>query len=261
MMGNTSERVSLKNIACFLDDCLFIDDFPRDPSNNGLQVEAGENVTKAVLAVDASLELVERAAAEAAELIVVHHGFSWGSGFQRLTGLDAARFAALFKNGVSLYAAHLPLDAHPEIGHNAVMASKLGLSETARFAEYAGVEIGVHGSLSKPMTTEKFATFAESALGLKLTLFGNENREIREVGVISGGAGGDGVSAAAEKGLDCLITGEVKHENWHLIRESGVLVASGGHYATETFGLKALKNVLEKRFHIECSFADIPSGL
>jgi len=260
-MACLSQKRALKDISCFLDEFLMLDSAPSDSSNNGLQVEAGKEVSKIVLAVDASLDLFERASELGADLAVVHHGISWGPGFRRLTGLTAARLAVLFKNGISLYAAHLPLDAHHVIGHNAVMASKLGLAETAGFAEYDGVEIGVSGSLPETMSVGNFANLAESALGLKLAMFGDESRGIREVGIVSGGAGSDGIVAAAEKGVDCLVTGDVSHESWHIIRESGIVVASGGHYATETFGLRELERVLTDRFDVKCVFIDIPTGL
>ena len=260
-MTNNEEHIPLSEIVGFLDDTLNLDAFAGDPSNNGLQVEASGGVSKILLAVDASLELIEHASSVGAELIVAHHGLSWGPGFKRLVGRSAARFAEMFRSGISLYAAHLPLDAHPQIGHNAVIASKLGLVDTAPFAKYAGVDIGVRGAFTTPMTPAGFTEFAESVLDLELTLFGDTERAIRRVGVISGGAGTDGVEAAAELGLDCLVTGEVKHESWHSIRESKILVAAGGHYATETFGLKALGEILNKRFSVVCEFIDIPTGL
>lgn len=258
---DSTKTTELKSVVSFLDEYLNLGASPADPSNNGLQVEAGNNVSKALFAVDVSMELIDHAIAEQADLMIVHHGISWGGGFKKINGQMAARLAAMFKNDISLYAAHLPLDAHPEIGHNAVMASKLGLANSAKFAEYAGIDIGVFGSLPKTLSAGEFEKYAESALGIPLRLYGDENRGIREVGVISGGAGSDGIMAASERGLDCLITGEVKHESWHLIREAGMLVASGGHYATETFGLKALLEVLEKQFNIICDFIDIPTGL
>ena len=260
-MINSTERIALEDIIRFLDEYLQLDSAPTDPSNNGLQVEAGTKISKVFLAVDVSMELINHAILEEADLIIVHHGISWGPGIQRITDQTATRLAAMFKNDISLYAVHLPLDAHPTIGHNAVMASKLGLTHSATFAEYAGVEIGVSGSLTKAMSAGTFAEFAKSALGIPFKLFGNESRKIRNVGVISGGAGSDGIMAAVDKKLDCLITGEVKHESWHLIYESGLLVASGGHYATETFGLKALMKVLCNKFNIKCEFIDIPTNL
>ena len=112
-----------------------------------------------------------------------------------------------------------------------------------------------------PMTAAEFAELVKARLAFDVTLFGDRDREIREVGVISGGAGNDGIMAAVEKGLDCLLPGEVGHSSWHLMRESGITVAAGGHYATETSGLLALKTVLENRFDVECEFVDIPTGL
>ena len=255
------DMAELKKITEYLDALLELPKFAGDASNNGLQVEGVENVGKIVFAVDASLALFEAAADADAEMVFVHHGLSWGDGFKRLRGMDAARFAVLFSNGISLYAAHLPLDAHPEIGHNAVLARGLGLSNRVMFAEYAGTEIGVAGELPREHSAAEVAELVKSRLGLTTTLFGDRQDGIKRVGVISGGAGSDGVSAAVEADLDCLITGELGHSSWHVALESGIAVLAGGHYQTEKPGVLSVMEKLASEFDVETEFIDIPTGL
>jgi len=253
----------LKEITAYLDGLLDLERFGADSSNNGLQVEGSPVVEKIVFGVDACLELFELAIEADADMVFTHHGLSWGGGFQRVTGIDAARFAALFANGISLYSAHLPLDAHPRVGHNAVIAEKLGLLERRSFAEYAGVEIGVAGKLEKPLSAAELADELKNKLGFDdISILGGGNGEkIETVGVVSGGAGSDGVIAAAGEGLDCLVTGEMGHASWHVVRESGVAVLAAGHYATEKPGVLAVMDGIAAEFDVETLFVDIPTGL
>jgi dinuclear metal center YbgI/SA1388 family protein len=251
----------LKEIVDFLDALLDVAGIPEDSSNNGLQVEGKDKVNKIIFSVDASLELAEKARNLNADMIFVHHGFSWGNGFKRITGIDAKRFTALLKNGISLYAAHLPLDGHPEIGHNAIMAKKMELQNCRMFAKFANTEIGVSGELKKAMGVAKFAKYIDKKLGLKSEVFGRTTGKIKKIGVISGGAGTDGVMAAAAAGLDCLITGEIGHSSWHVINETGISVLAGGHYNTEKPGVIAVMEEVEMMFDVNCQFIDIPTGL
>ncbi len=251
----------LKEITDYLDHLLALDKISDDSSNNGLQVEGNDIVHKIVFSVDASLTLAEQAAEADADMIFVHHGLSWGNGFKYIVGTDAKRVTALLKNNISLYAAHLPLDAHPVIGHNAVIAKKLNLQNCRMFAKFANNNIGVLGKLEKSMGIANFAEFVEEKLNLKTEIFGNKKGKIKKIGVISGDAGSDGVNAAAQKGLDCLLTGEVKHSSWHLIQETGIAVIAGGHYNTEKPGVRAVMENLENMFDVECEFIDIPTGL
>jgi len=251
----------LKEITDYLDKLLELDKIPEDSSNNGLQVEGKDVVNKIIFSVDASLALAEKASQENGDMIFVHHGFSWGPGFKRITGNDSKRFATLLKNGISLYAAHLPLDAHPVIGHNAIIAKKLGLQNCRKFAKFANTDIGVYGEIPKSMGVASFAEFIEEKLDLKTEIFGNKKGKIKKIGIISGGAGSDGVSASADAGLDCLITGEVGHSSWHIIQETDIAVITGGHYNTEKPGVIAVMEEIESMFDVECEFIDIPTGL
>ncbi len=251
----------LKEITDYLDTLLVLDKIPNDSSNNGLQVEGNEKVNKIVFSVDASLKLAEKAAEVNADMIFVHHGLSWGNGFKCITGTDAKRLSALLKNGISLYAAHLPLDGHPEIGHNAILAKKLKLQNCRMFAKLANTDIGCMGELPKSMGVANFADYMEEKLNLKAEIFGNKKGKIKKIGVISGGAGSDGVEAAAVEGLDCLVTGEIGHGSWHIINETGIAVLAGGHYNTEKPGVIAVMDELESMFDVECEFIDIPTGL
>jgi dinuclear metal center YbgI/SA1388 family protein len=253
--------VLLRELVRYLDDRLALAAIPGDDSNNGLQVEASCEVRKAVFGVDATQALIDRAAEAEADFIFVHHGLSWGEGFRRLTGLDARRVGALFRANLSLYAAHLPLDAHPEIGHNACLAKAMGLTKTWRFAEYHGAKIGVAGHLPRPQRVGELAQRLVAEIGGSELVYGDPEREIRTVGVISGGAGPGGVLAAAAEGLDCLFTGEANHTSYHFIAETGLTVIVAGHYASETPGVRAVMHDLAARFKLTTEFIDLPTGL
>jgi dinuclear metal center YbgI/SA1388 family protein len=254
--------VERSELVAYLDKRLQTASFPGDPSNNGLQVEGRPDVRKAIFAVDASLALFRKATQKKADFLFVHHGLSWGSGFQRLVDGDAARMNVLFREGMSLYASHLPLDAHPELGHNARIARLLGLRKTQRFAEYGGGLIGVHGTLPKTVQTRNFLRLVESVLECPITgLLGGIPPTLRRIGIISGNAGSDGIRAASESGLECLITGEIGHTQFHLAHESGLLVAAIGHYRSETPGVFAVMDEIRQKFSVACEFLDIPTGM
>lgn len=250
----------LKTIEKFLDRTLCISDIPRDASNNGLQVEGTEQIRKAVFSVDASVQLFEIAIEEGADFVFVHHGISWGDSLKRITGQNAKRIKPLIKNDISLYAAHLPLDAHPELGHNAQLASFIELENQEMFSEYSGAEIGVQGVLKKTSTPKELANILDNKLNSKHTIYGDKGRAVKQVGIISGG-GSCGISDAAELGLDCFITGEIKHDVYHTIKELDIPVIALGHYCSEKPGVIAIMEQLSERFNIECKFIDIPTGL
>lgn len=253
--------VKLKRLTKYLDEYLALDKIPGDGSNNGLQVEGNAEVRKAVFGVDACLAIADIAARKKADFIFVHHGLSWREGFKRLTGHSAKVFSTLFKNEISLYGAHLPLDAHPVVGHNAQIAKMLGLQKKTSFAEYANVDIGFKGTLKSKLKVAKLANLVDHKLGTKSKIFGDRNCEVRKIGVISGGAGLEGVAEAVEDGLDCLITGEVNHCMWHPIQEAGIQVIAGGHYATEKPGVLAMMKKIHQKFGINCEFIELPTGL
>ena len=252
---------TLNKLTQYLDNLLELDKIPDDSSNNGLQVEGGSKVNKIVFGVDACLAIAEIAAEKNANFIVVHHGLSWKEGFKRLTGNSARTFRTLFKNDISLYGVHLPLDAHSELGHNAQIAKILGLHGRTSFAKFANVEIGVKGSLKNKTSIAKLAYLVDNKLDTKSIIYGDLKREIKNIGIISGGAGSDGIEAAVNDDLDCLITGEIGHSNWHLIQETNLPVIAAGHYCTEKPGLIAVMKKIQKKFKVECEFIDLPTGL
>lgn len=253
--------VKLNRLTNYIDEFLAIDQVPGDSSNNGLQVEGKSEIRKAVFAVDACLDIAEIAAEKGADFIFVHHGLSWKEGFKRLTGQSVKVFATLFKNDISLYGVHLPLDMHSEVGHNAQIAKMIGLQKIEPFAKYAGVDIGYKGLLKNKMTGGELAKTVGEKLNCKPKVYSSKVKEIRHVGVISGGAGTDGLDAAVKDELDCLITGEVYHSMWHPIQESGMTVIAAGHYATETPGIIAMMKHISQNFMIDCEFIDSPTGL
>ena len=253
--------VKLNRLTNYLDEFLAIDQIPGDGSNNGLQVEGGSEVRKAVFAVDASLTLAKIAAAKKADFILVHHGLSWKEGFKRLTGQSARVFSTLFKNDISLYGVHLPLDMHPEVGHNAQIAKMIGLRDIEPFAEYANINIGIKGALKNKTTSAKLAELVGEKLNCHAEVFNSAKDKFRNIGIISGGAGMDGINAAIKDELDCLITGEVTHCMWHPIHETGLQVIAGGHYKTETPGIIAIMKNIHQNFMIDCEFIDLPTGL
>ena len=245
----------------FFDSVLELPRFSGDVSNNGLQIEGCDEVKKILFAVDGCQEIFDRAVEEKADFIFVHHGISWGGGIKRWVGMDARRFRTLFGNNISLYAAHLPLDAHPEFGNNAVLSRIAGLKEREKFFCYDGVEIGFCGKLDGGLTIKALAEKFAAQLGGEYRLRGDENRVCVKAAIVSGGGGVDSVFEAARCGCDLLITGELEHIMHHPARELGVAVIALGHYASETAGPRALMEEIAGKFDVQCSFADCPTGL
>ena len=245
----------------YLDEYLDLRAFAGDVSNNGLQIEGRAEVKKVMFAVDGCQQTIDLAVAEQADFLFVHHGLSWGGGLKRWTGIDARRFAALFNNGISLYAAHLPLDAHPVSGNNAVLSDIIGLQQREKFFCYDGVDIGFAGILPEAITLKTLAEKVAAPINARYLLRGDENKLCRKAAVVSGGGGIDSVYAASEAGCDLLITGEMEHIMHHAALECGVAVIALGHYASETTGPKALMEHIRTKFSLDVSFADCPTGL
>ncbi|MCX8068860.1 MAG: Nif3-like dinuclear metal center hexameric protein [Anaerolineae bacterium] len=231
-----------------------------DASQNGLQVEGDPEVHRVAFAVDASREAFERAVATRAQFLIVHHGLFWNQPV-RLVGPFYQRVRTLILGGCSLYAAHLPLDAHPEVGNNAELARLLGLQDTRPFGKYHGVPIGVAGVLDPPLPLPNLIGRLIQALNVPpIRVLAHGAPNAHRVGIVSG----DAVSLleqAAEEGLDTFITGETRHSAFHTVAELEMNVFFAGHYATESVGLKALARHLEQKFGLETVFLDIPTGM
>lgn len=252
-----AKTVTLRSLAQYLDQYLNVAAIP-DRSLNGLQVEGAGRVRRAAFAVDASLSAVRAAARSGAEILVVHHGLFWGGG-ERITGFMRKRVAALLEHDVSLYAAHLPLDCHEEVGNNVEIARLLGLEIEEKFADYHGVRIGYIARPKTALTRSRLARMIAGALRCGVKRLDAGPSRIRRIGIVSGGAAEFAVEAS-ERGCDALVTGETSHAAHHPAVEAGINVFFAGHYASETVGVKALARHLRDRFGIECRFIPTPTG-
>lgn len=252
--------VSCSELVQYLDALLNPESGIDDPSNNGLQVQGTDAVRRAVFGVDACRALFEVAVDADAAFVFVHHGLSWGGGIRTATGVPGERLRLLLANGVSLYASHLPLDMHAEVGHNAVMARELQLGELRPFFKYHGTTIGWAGTLPQPSTPAAVAARLTDLLGGAAKTVGEADRQIHRLGIVSGG-GADAVEDCAEAGIDCLVTGEFTHQHYHTALEANVPVVVGGHYATETPGIREVMARVQEQFGVDCAFVDLPTGL
>lgn len=228
----------------------------RDVAENGLQVEGRDEVQRVVCGVSANQALIDAAIAEGADALFVHHGLVWGGGIRRLEGFLARRVQSLFAHGLSLYAYHLPLDAHPTLGNNAGLADALGVgSERVPFGEYKGQLIGVRGHLATPCTLAALVERMGETVGTPLACFGDLERPIERVGICSGGAP-DLLHEACREGLDLYVTGEVTEWVQAVAAEMGVAFIAGGHHATERFGARRIAAALNAE-GLSATFVDV----
>lgn len=228
-----------------------------DGAENGLQVEGGAQVERVACGVTASLELIELALEMDAQAIVVHHGLVWGGGIRRLDGWLGARVRTLMKADVSLFAYHLPLDAHAELGNNAGLARALGVAETRPFGRYKGQLIGLAGSLPEPLAPAAFLDRVTARVGVVHPASRLE-RPVRTVGVCSGGAA-DLIHDAVAEHLDVFVTGEPAEWSHAIARETGVGFVAAGHHATERFGPRALADKLTAH-GLDARFIDVENA-
>jgi dinuclear metal center YbgI/SA1388 family protein len=230
-----------------------------DYGPNGLQVPGAAEVTTVVTGVSAHLELFERAAAEQAQLLLVHHGIFWGSNIGPIDMQLKRRLKTLFDADLALAAYHLPLDAHPRLGNNALIALALGAREIEPFALHRGEPIGFLATFddSGIAATDLFTRVSEITAREPL-VFDAGPAKIRRLAIVSGG-GADYLADAAAAGADALLTGEVAERDMAQAREHGLHLIAAGHYATETFGVKALGEHLAERFGIRHVFIDVPN--
>jgi dinuclear metal center YbgI/SA1388 family protein len=228
-----------------------------DVAENGLQVEGGPVIKRVVCGVTANLALIDAAIATSADAIVVHHGLVWGGGIRRLDGWLKTRIERLLRHGVNLYAYHLPLDAHPEVGNNVGLAKALGVFELAPFGRYKGQTIGVRGVVESGTTLTSLVARARTHVAGDgaISAFGDHARPIRTVGLCTGGAP-DLLYEAVSLGLSAYVTGETTEFTKAVADESGTAFLALGHHATERFGPRALAEALVKQ-GIQASFIDV----
>lgn len=249
----------LEELRAYLDGFLRVDQVPDYATAlNGLQVEnASREVRRIAVAVDAVQATVDAAVREGADLLLVHHGLFW-DGSQPVTGRRFRRLRTLIESGVAVYSAHLPLDVHPEVGNNAVLARELGIEPRGTFGEYKGHPLGVWGELE--IRREALCARLDELLSGRVRMVPGGPERVRRVGVITGGAASM-LPAAVAAGLDAFVTGEGAHHNFFDAEEGGINLYLGGHYATETWGVRALGRHLEEKFDIRWVYIDHPTGM
>jgi dinuclear metal center YbgI/SA1388 family protein len=248
----------LNEAVTYIDDLLRIrevGDFPL--AMNGLQVQNSGGLTRIGAAVDATEAVIRDAAQAGVDFLIVHHGLFW-SGTHRITGAAYRKMRLLMEADMAVYSAHLPLDLHPEIGNNALLASALGLENGIPFFPTAGQNVGL--KFEAEVSREVLRDYLERAVGGSVHLAPGGPVLARRIGIVTGGAGGD-VAKAAEAGVDTFITGEGPHSSYTAAEELGVNLFYAGHYATEIFGVKAAAELVSRKFALPWQFIDHPTGL
>ncbi len=249
---------SLNELTTFLDRELKTAEIPDYPGAiNGLQLANCGEVPRIVAAVDASLAVVRAAAEGGPGLLIVHHGMFW-QGVQPLTGAFYEKIRVAMEAGLAIYASHLPLDVHPEWGNNVQLAREIGLTDLQPFMEWKGIHVGLQGQWqgNREELREKLA----GILGGNVHVCPAGKEIISQIALVTGGAGSE-VAKAAAAGVDAFVTGEGPHWSYPLAEELKMNLFYGGHYATETFGVKALSAVLSQKFGVAWEFLDHPTGL
>ena len=252
------KTVPLSEIARYCDRILDVAEFEDWPGAvNGLQVENRRGVSRIAAAVDASLATVKLAIEQEASLLLVHHGLFWGPSHP-WTGKRHELLRVLIDNDLAVYSSHLPLDAHPKFGNNAVLSRALGFKKLSPFFMEKGRPIGWKTTLT--LDRDAMAARLEKVLGVPPKVLPGGPVTCRKIGIVTGGAGGQ-LDAAAKEGVDTFITGEGPHWSFANAEHLGINVFYGGHYATETFGVKALASHLARKFGLSWIFLDHPTGL
>lgn len=250
----------LANLLGYLDELLTPAAFS-DYGPNGLQVPGRDEVETVVTGVSASTELFRRAAELGAGLVVVHHGILWNGSPPAISHAAKRRLAVLFEHDMSLAAYHLPLDGHPEVGNNALLAAGLGCTSQEPFALHKGRPIGVAGRFEGAgIAPDELVSRAHALMGREPLAFHFGPARVRTIGIVSGGGSpylGDAIAA----GLDAFLTGEPVERVMHQAQEAGIHYVAAGHYATETFGVRRLGELLAERFAIRHVFVDIPNPI
>jgi len=256
-----AESVKSEQLFQFLDEYLDVPAFADyDGAVNGLQVEGPLSVSRVAAAVDASEETIRAALEAGADLLLVHHGLFWG-GSSPIVGPHFRKLKALIQGPLALYSAHLPLDAHPEVGNCAILARAVGIPADVRFGEYRGQALGWQGPVDQDLQT--FVAGVEAAVGGPVRVIPRspdaETRAAGSVAVVTGAAASM-LGEAARSGVDTLLTGEAPHHAYHEARELGVNLVLAGHYATEVWGVRALAEKIRELHGLEWVFIDVPTG-
>jgi dinuclear metal center YbgI/SA1388 family protein len=255
---------ALSLIADHLDQLLRTREIPDYPQAlNGVQLENRGEIVKVAAAVDFSRHIVEQTIAAEANLLLVHHGMFWG-GLRPISGQFYDRIAPLVQHDVAVYASHLPLDAHPELGNNVLLARELGLEPSGGFARYQTIDVGVQGvaAVATSLLIERARAIAQRHKGSVIASPIPQSRVTERWGICTGaGADASTLREALSAGIDTLIVGEGPHYTAVEAADAGLAIIYVGHYATETFGVRALAEHLANRFGLAWAFLEAPTGL
>jgi dinuclear metal center YbgI/SA1388 family protein len=250
---------SRDEIIGFCDELLEIESF-EDYGPNGLQVPGATEVSTLATGVSANRAFIEGAVEAGAQLVIAHHGLFWGGDPQALSEQMAERLRALLTARVSLAAYHLPLDANREIGNNALLCQGLGFEQDVSFSELGGRPIGVIGRSAEGVEPDELRDRVAGLVGREPLIFDSGHDRVRSIGIASGGASGR-IHDAIALGLDAYLTGEPSEPAMADAREGGIHFIAAGHYATETFGVKRLGELIAERFGVEHQFIDVPNPI
>jgi dinuclear metal center YbgI/SA1388 family protein len=249
---------NLEEVIEFLEAELRTGEIPDYPgAHNGLQLQNGGSVAKVACAVDASLPVIRKVVETGADLLVVHHGLFWQE-VRQITGANYEKLKLAMDAGLAIYSSHIPLDIHPEYGNNVLLSRELGMGDGEAFFDWKGVQLGRKGVFEGSL--ENLQDRLSEVVGGPVLLRGEKKDPAGIVGVITGGAGSE-VGAMAGEGVETFVTGEGPHWSHPLAEEIGLNVLYGGHYATETQGVRALGGLLNRTFGLEETFVDHPTGL
>ncbi len=255
--------MTLNQLVKYFDDFLKPENFSADPSMNGLQIQNSDperkEIRKIAFAVDACEETALRAAELGCDALFVHHGLFWGHS-EKITGSVYKRISAFIKNDLALIAYHAPLDANNPYGNNYGMASRLGLTDTEPFGFWRGMYMGVKGTLPSPLSVQEIS---DKVLrdGKKANAVLDFGKKLNSTVAIVSGGGSEDVETAVAEGIDCFITGEFAHEQFHFAKENAVNVIGGGHYETETVGVSLVMKKVADELGIETVYIESETGL
>lgn len=252
------DMAKLDEIVEFLDGELKTSEIPDYPgAHNGLQLQNGGSITKVGAAVDASLPVIKKAIDQEVDLLLVHHGMFW-QGVRPVTGAGYHKLKLAMDAGLAIYSSHIPLDVHPNLGNNILLSKKLGLKDTESFFSWKGIELGRKARFGGSVGELK--ELAAAAVGGEVLVRGELDSPAGLVGIITGGAGSE-VEEVAREGIQTFITGEGPHWSHPLAEELGLHVLYAGHYATETFGVRALAQLIGEKVGLKSVFINHPTGL
>jgi dinuclear metal center YbgI/SA1388 family protein len=232
----------------------------RDYGPNGLQVPGPDEIGVVVTGVSAQAELFERAARMGADLVLTHHGILWDRAPRRIDAPMKRRLQLLFDHDMALASYHLPLDAHPEVGNAALLAAALGAEVAGPFGEHGAESVGALARFAEPIARDALLARVEQVCGQAPIAFPAGPPAVRTLGIVTG-AGADYVLEAAELGLDAFLTGEPAERSMADSRERGITFVAAGHYATETFGIRRLGEIVQDRHGVRAEFLHIPNPI